>query len=362
MNILFINTSTAFTPEEMWSLRAINEMMMRGHKIILCCRAGTRLALQASDMNIDVHEMSFRSDWDLFTIARLAILMTKNKIRIIFIKCELGPRIIHLASLCTGRKMAIVLHRNIEQRLQNHWKTYPVNSIIANSDEAKRSLIEETPWLQEEQIIVIYNGIDVEAFRALDPLKGRQHFGLGKNDFVIGFVGLLNERKGLGVLLSAFGMILRQVPRAKLLIAGIGPLQEMLESEARHKGWQDRIVLAGFVDEIGSVMSAIDIIVQPTPGPNSGNALMEAMAAQKPAIGTNIASIAEIIIPGETGYLINPGDSDQLAHFAVKMADAPESCRAMGEEALERASSIFSFTNAMNHLEIVLRRAGRTSA
>ncbi|MFQ5631195.1 MAG: glycosyltransferase [bacterium] len=349
---------------EVWMLRTLEALRARGHSVLLCCRPDSEFLYQAKKADISTLEVNFRGDFDPLTIIRLAYYIRRYEIDIILTNMDKELRLSGLAAKLCGRKTAVIPRRGIDYPLKNTLRyrfayNFLASRIIANSIATKRALLKNAPWLNAERIDVIYNGIEPEIFKEADGRALRVKWGVKDEDLVLGFVGQLDGRKGIGVLLSAYDSIRLKVQNAKLVFVGVGPLREMIESEIRSKGWQNHVILAGFMEEVPQVMKAIDVLALPSYWEGFGIVLIEAMAAQKPVISTNISSMPEIVENGETGYLIKPGDSEELAHFAIELLLNQNKRRAMGEKGQDRVYRLFSQNVMINHLEMLFKNEFR---
>jgi glycosyltransferase involved in cell wall biosynthesis len=114
-------------------------------------------------------------------------------------------------------------------------------------------------------------------------------------------------------LLSAFATVYRTFPHARLLLVGDGPERPMLEAEASKRGLMDVVIFTGYSDEIGSLLSAMDLYVNPTLDEGFGIAVVEAMLAGLPTLLSNCGAHPELLLPEKTGWLYEGGNSAALA-------------------------------------------------
>ncbi len=361
MKILFVNTIQMFGGGEVWMLRAMEGLRARGHEMHLCCRPGTELLFRAAEAGFPVHVVNFRGDFDPLTILRLAFLIKAHGYEIILTNMDKELRLAGMAACLVRPSPVVIPRRGIDYPLKNRLQyrfAYNVlaDRIIANSVATKNALLRNAPWLDAERIEVIYNGIETTPFEQASGAAFRKALGIAPDAPLVGFVGQLDSRKGIGVILTAFDHVINRIPQAKLVFVGEGPLREMIESEIRVKEWQDSVFLTGFSDDIPEVMQAIDLLILPSFWEGFGIVIIEAMAASKPVISTNISSMPEIIVEGETGFLIEPGDSDTLAERIIALLQDEALRKRMGEAGLQRVDSMFSYTAMINHLETLFRQ------
>ena len=355
MRILFINSINMFAGGEVWMLNTLRALQQRGHQVWLCCRPGTEVGDRAAEMGIRVKLISFGVDFGLFNILRLWWFMQRNRIDVVLTNMDKELRLGGVAARLANVP-AIIPRRGIDYPLKNRWRyrfayNFLATRVLANSQATKQSLLRRAPWLNPERIEVIYNGIDPSPFATPTGRDLRREWDIDNGTPLLGFVGQLDERKGLGVLLTAFRDIMQALPTARLVIVGRGPLQEMIESEIATHGWEQAIILPGFEDDIASVMQAIDVLLLPSYWEGFGIVLIEAMAAGKPAISTATSSMPEIVADGETGFLVKPGDPEALAGRAVQLLKDATLRRRFGAAAQQRVKKMFTLDGMISRLE-----------
>ncbi len=261
MRILFINSIQMFGGGEVWMLRTLRALQERGHQVWLCCRPETELAKRAVAQGVPVKLLVFRGDFDPVTIALLARFMKQEHIEVVLTNMDKELRLGGLAAKIAGVP-AVFPRRGIDYPLKNRWRyrlAYNVlaTRVIANSEATKQALLRNAPWLDSERIEVIYNGIDMQPFLQPSGRCLRTEWSVPQEAPLLGFVGQLDERKGIEVLLKAFGRVYRQMPQVRLVLTGRGSLQEMIESEMRRQNWGSAVLLPGFMDDVISVMQAL---------------------------------------------------------------------------------------------------------
>jgi glycosyltransferase involved in cell wall biosynthesis len=360
MRILFINSIQMFGGGEVWMLRTLQALQKRGHQVWLCCRPETELAKLAVAQGVPVKLLAFRGDFDPVTIARLARFMKEERIEVVLTNMDKELRLGGIAAKIAGVP-AVIPRRGIDYPLKNRWHyrfAYNVLAarVIANSEATKQALLLNAPWLDSERIEVIYNGIEMQPFLQPSQRRLRTEWGVSPEAPLLGFVGQLDKRKGIEVLLAAFAHIHRQIPQVRLVLVGRGPLQEMIESEVHRQNWGDAILLPGFIDDVVAVMQAIEILLLPSLWEGFGIVLIEAMAAGKPAISTNTSSMPEIIADGQTGYLVPVGDAEALANRTIELLQDSELRGQFGNAARRRAGELFTLERMIDQLENLFQR------
>ncbi|MBI3370404.1 MAG: glycosyltransferase family 4 protein [Betaproteobacteria bacterium] len=198
---------------------------------------------------------------------------------------------------------------------------------------------------------VIHNGVDVERFVHVPRAAGkRDALGLPADAFVIASVGRLVGWKGLRTVIEALGGL---PERIHYLVVGEGPDREGLEAQAAQRGLQARVHFAGRIahDELPGILSQCDALVQPSIGEEAfGISVVEAMACGLPALVSDQGGLPEIVVDGECGRLLAPGDVEAWRKAIAAFAgDAPLAAR-LGAAARERIAREFTWkANAAKH-------------
>lgn len=336
-------------------LRVLQALQERGHGVWLCCRPDTELGKRARAQNIPVEFVKFSGDFNPLTLFQLARLMQREKIEVVLTNMDKELRLGGLAAKLAGVPV-VIPRRGIDYPLKNRWRyrfAYNVlaTRIIANSVATKHALLRNAPWLAPDRIDVIYNGIDAQPFLQPRARDLRTDWGIRPEELLLGFVGQLDERKGIRVLLAAWQRIRKEFPQTRLVLVGEGPLREMIERQIKEQGWEKTVLLAGFVDDVVGVMQAIDILLLPSLWEGFGIVLIEAMAAGKAAISTDTSSMPEIIVEGRTGYLVPPNDAAALANRTLALLQNSERREQFGRAARERVVTLFTQARMIEQLE-----------
>jgi glycosyltransferase involved in cell wall biosynthesis len=140
---------------------------------------------------------------------------------------------------------------------------------------------------------------------------------------MIGAIGRPRPVKGYSILLEAFSRIANDYPEARLLFVGDGPDQAALESQAISLGLENRATFLGDQVNIPSLLPVLDFLALPSLHEGLGNVALEAMAARLAVIGSRTGGIPEVVLDGETGLLVPPGDPAYLARALVKLIEDP---------------------------------------
>jgi len=310
---------------------------------------------RAKVLGITVHAMQVRGDFGPVTICRAARLLRRHGYQIVLTNMDKELRFMGIAArLAEGCR--VVARRGIDYPLKNRLRyrfSYNVlaRAVIANSEATKASLLRNAPWLRPERVHVIYNGIDPRSFAAPGAGNFRRSIGVEEGVPLIGFVGQLDERKGVEWLLPAFAALHRSFPASRLVMVGEGPMRAAILSWCREQGLADAVILAGFSSRIEEVMRDIDLLVLPSLWEGFGIVLIEAMAAGKPCITTQVSSMPEIVLDGETGRVVPVRDSKALAAALIEVVSDPARAEAWGAAGRSRVEQYFTLERMVDQLE-----------
>lgn len=185
--------------------------------------------------------------------------------------------------------------------------------------------------------IVIGNGVNVEAINKIEAAPRDYQYIIA--------IGRLNFVKGLDVLIKAFHRAHSFHPKIHLEIVGDGPERSNLELLAREFGIEEFVHFRGCKnnEEAISILKGADFCIVPSRREAFGITILEAMAAEKSVIATNIGGIPEIVINWENGLLVNPEDSISLGKAMLNLIDNPELRNKFGKAGQERVRDKFEW-------------------
>ena len=250
----------------------------------------------------------------------------------------------------TNRRVAVTLANTFAAR------------VIANSQATAQAFIDAGG--RRDLPVVVYNGIDPDAFPDLTPEAARQDAGIDLDGFVVGAFSRLAPWKGQHVLLEA----LARLPNTHALIVGDALFGETayearLRSTTRDLGLEDRVHFLGFRRDIPVLMAACNAIVHTSVAPEPfGRMIVEAQLARRPVVATAAGGAVELIEDGKTGWLVPPGDAKALAWRLACMLEAREDQRDMSLRAHAVACQSFTRDAMLRAFQDVVEATCRTPA
>jgi glycosyltransferase involved in cell wall biosynthesis len=238
---------------------------------------------------------------------------------------------------------------SLGRRLGYRWSGWLVDRVTAVSHAAAAAHLSARMAIAGK-LVVLPNGVDVEAWRPNAPVRTavRRELGLDE-EFLWLAAGRLDPVKDYPTLLAAMA----SVPEpARLLIAGSGPLQDELLRLSAQLGLEQRVRFLGFEPDLRRWMRAADGFVLSSRCEGLPMGLLEAAACALPAVATDGPGTPEVLVHGQTGWLAPAGDCTALAESMTRMMQtAPEVRRAMGERARQLVIERFSLETILDRWE-----------
>jgi glycosyltransferase involved in cell wall biosynthesis len=207
------------------------------------------------------------------------------------------------------------------------------------------------------QFAVVHSGID-DRF-VFNDYSLRERLEIPGTALIIGSVGRLEPVKGYRYLIEAFRLVETSRPdlRCVYLLVGDGNERAALELQCRKRAFRNKIIFAGWQENVADFTAAIDIFVQPSLNEGLGKTVVMAQMLRRPVIATNVQGLVSIIKDGETGLLVPPADAVSLAAAILRLIDdAPLRLKlavAAQQRVLQRdpASGLYRFSvEYMNYL------------
>jgi L-malate glycosyltransferase len=199
---------------------------------------------------------------------------------------------------------------------------------------------------------MIYNGVPTPTLDRSKVASLAKQFNLDPTtQTIIGTAARLSEAKGLTYLLQAFARVAVGKANLRLVIAGVGELEQQLKQQAQDLGIADRTIFAGYINDLPELMSLFNFFVLPSLQEACSLACAEAMAQQKAAIGTTIGGIVEQVDDGKTGFLIPPKDVDALATKMQYLVDRPELVDEFAHNGRQRYEELFGLDRMLIQTE-----------
>ena len=366
ISILFVIDNLQFGGGERVFSQLINCLAPERYRIFLASLPGDNFYKTIQNKHVKFFHLDFSRRFNPFLIFQLKKIIKKNQIMIVHgqgTRSEFYARMAHryagtsvyistiampVEGFDVGSKRKM-LYRFLD-RLSERW----VDRFIVVSDELRNRLIRNR-GLPPDKVTRIYNGIEIdrysgegtEAYRN----KIRHELNIDNGSYLIGAVGRLVWQKGFEHLISAMPGVLKIHPDARLIIAGEGPLEQRLRTLCSELKVNDKIIFAGFRDDVRKILSAVDVLAVPSIREGFPMITLEGMAMEKPIIASDISGITEQISDNETGIIVPPQDPGALADAIIKLKPGTPFTKTLALNARKKVESDFSVTGMVYETE-----------
>lgn len=308
------------------------------------------------EAGVPVHLVGKRLAWDPWALWRLTGLI--KRIRPDLVQTWL------FAGNCYGRVAAALAgarRRIASERCVDSWKSrYQLaidrrlakltDRVVANSRAV--AAFYQRQGIVPAKLLVIPNA--VEPVEVLDQQTRRSRLAsIGVDDDMptIGFAGRLWPQKRVQDLIWAVDVLRIAEVDARLIIVGDGPRRASLERFTKGLDLVDRVHFLGHRSDARDLMAAVDVVAAPSQFEGMPNVVLEAMAAGRPVVATQIAGMDEVVIDEETGLLAPPKQPFELAKALRRIIDDPVLARRLGDAGRQRALDHFSIEKMVESYE-----------
>jgi glycosyltransferase involved in cell wall biosynthesis len=210
-------------------------------------------------------------------------------------------------------------------RTLERWLAKVTTALVAVSPEVRDDLV-RLGVAPASKFRVVRLGIELNERVAADVEKRhdtRRLLGLSADAFVVGWIGRMTPVKRTRDVLEAFRGLLDRDVDAHLLLVGDGPDRKQLERDAHELGIARRCLFVGYQDDVAGFYGAIDVLLLPSANEGTPVSVIEALAAERPAVATRVGGVPDVIRDGVDGYLVAPGDMDGLSERLAALARNP---------------------------------------
>lgn len=356
MRVLHIIESLDFGGAEKIVVSLANGMA-DAHDVAICCLKHIGVLGNELDKRIQVFCLDKGEGNDFFLPLHLAALMKKNNFDVVHthnwaVFLEGG-----LASILAGVRLLVhTVHgpyteyppswRSRIKLALRHFLERLVSRrfyrIVAVSD-AIREYMEKTIHLAAKRLLTIHNGI---------PATNVQPTERATREYLTFMtVGRLAVIKNHAMMLRAFAEIAKSNAHARLIIVGDGPERAKLENSIKENHLQNKISLLGFRADIDNLLRDADIFLLTSHYEGISIALLEAMRAGLPAIGTHVGGMPEIVRDGHTGILVPADDHVALIKAMTRLAGSKSLRDEMGKQAYAYFIKEFSLTTMLSRYQ-----------
>jgi glycosyltransferase involved in cell wall biosynthesis len=208
---------------------------------------------------------------------------------------------------------------------------YSPDHLVAVSDKVYRG-VTACPGLDRTNVSMIRNAVDSEPFHVPEQRDScRAEFDLTPDLVLIGTSGRLEKVKRYDLLLLGFSLVRTKFPQARLMVVGDGTLKHELDKLSDDLGVADAVIWTGFRKDIPRLLAAMDIYCMSSANEGLSLSILEAMAAGKPVIITDVGGARELVEDRKTGLLIPPGSAEAIGNALMELLENPAKMSAIAQ-------------------------------
>jgi glycosyltransferase involved in cell wall biosynthesis len=331
-----------------------------GYRVTVVCNEGSVLAKKVKEIEIQTFFISAsnRSFLHPLKLLKMKNFFQKEAVDVVMFSASQDLKLGGLAAHLAGVPQ-IVYRRGLASPIKNR----PLNRfllgkvttlLIANSAETKRTIrLHLKDSIPEGKIKIIYNGLKIDDFDK-HQFQTIEQIAHNRNGIILGNAGRLTEQKGHLLLIKVASILKKRNLDFTLFIAGSGPLKSKLQANIDENQLEKHVILLDFVEDIASFIQSIDIFLLSSLWEGFGFVLAEAMVYAKPIVAFDITSNPELIIDGQTGYLVPADNLEQFANRVELLIQDEKKRSEFGLAGRKRVEVHFDFHQQLKKLDQLL--------
>ena len=309
---------------------------------------------------------------DLLATFRLARVIRRERPQIVHTHTAKAGAVGRLAALLAGSARPPVLvhtfHGHVLRGyfgslrtrvflLLERWLAAHTTALIAVGPQVRDDLV-ALGVAPPERFVVVRLGIELEErVRPQDDGRAetRRYLGVPTDRFVVGWVGRMTAVKRTDDVLEAFRLLRADGVDACLCLVGDGPDRDRLERRAAELGVIRDTLFLGYQEDVAPYYAAFDALVLPSANEGTPVSVIEALAAETPVVATRVGGVPDVVREGEEGFLVDAGDTQELAERLLRLASDPALRRRLGESGRERVLTRYAVGRLLDDVDRLYR-------
>jgi glycosyltransferase involved in cell wall biosynthesis len=339
-------------------LSLIENLNKEKYEIVVCCIYDGILADELKTAGIRVFTLNKEGGiFDLKVMRKLCQLMKKEPVAIVHCHGYTAGLRGQSAAYLTKVPVIIKSYHGLNLWKKGHfllleWLSGMFTDKFIVVSDVRKELLTKREKIKPEKVVTVYNGINYKKYDVqIDINQKKLELGLESRKPVVAVVATLEKIKDHRTFLSAAQIILKESLDTQFLIVGDGTLRKHLEDYCTQLGIQKYIRFIGSRRDIPEILSIVDIVVLSSLREDLPMSLLEAMSARKPVVATKVGGCSEVVVDGETGYLVEPGNPNDLAANVLRILRDGELAYSMGRKGRARVEKIFNARDNAEKIE-----------
>ncbi|MGO8735137.1 MAG: glycosyltransferase family 4 protein [Terriglobia bacterium] len=358
LKIAHIDTGLRLRGGQRQLLQLARRLRQRGHCQIIVCQEESELERRARAEEFSRFALPLHDPKHAYGILQLRQHLRDAPCDILHAHDGQGQTVAWLASI--GMPIRRIANRGVTFLPTPRWThrlkyTHTCDAVVAASDFIRQLLIRaEVP---ESKIELIPDGIEIplELPSMAARTEARAHWGFGEDEFLAGHLGAFTPEKGQDIALEAFRLLVKRLPKARLLLAGKGPTLKTPAMTRLLDELGDAVRLCGEIENLAEFFPALDLFVMPSKSEGLGSSAIMAMSYGLAVVASRVGGLPEIVEEARTGWLVEPASPSALAEAITSAAGNPARLKQFGLKGRERARQ-FSFDIKVVRTEALYRR------
>jgi L-malate glycosyltransferase len=345
LTILYVDTEKVWRGGQEQLLSLMVGMKKRGHGVWLAAPPQAPLLQKVAGYGIGACPFRQRSELSPLAFVRIARLLGRARFDVVHFNTPrailaggLAARACHVPICVSSRRVNFPLR----SRLSRHKYTRLQNGVFTVSMSIRETLIEG--GIDPDMVKVVYEGVDLDWIDRQLPREERT-----QGEVRVGMVAHFSPEKGHRTLLEAIANV--NCSKARYFLVGDGVLREELQRFAEGLGVAERVVFTGFRSDCEAFMKTMDLFCLPSLSEGLSSAILAAMANRLPVLATDVGGIPELVIHGETGLLVPPGDAVRLTEALDRLLSSVEERKRMGRAGRRRIEENFTLARKISRTE-----------
>ncbi|MBM4295058.1 MAG: glycosyltransferase family 4 protein [Deltaproteobacteria bacterium] len=356
--ILHTESSLGWGGQELRILAEAAAMRSRGHHLMVACDSRSQLYPRVKQAGFEALPLIFGGWRNLGAFLALRRILKARRVDVLNTHSSLDSWVGLLAWRTLRKRPILVRTRHLSTPVRDNWPTrrlYHTPQAIITTGNHIRELLARRLEVPRERIFSIPTGISLEEFTPREPDQElRRQLDIPAAAWIIGCVAVLRSWKGHVYLLETLKELRQEGLPVYLVLVGEGPWRRVIEEKIAELALAPWTRLVGHQEEVAPWLALMDAVVLASYG-NEGvpQALLQALAMEKPVVGAAVGGIPEVVIPEKTGLLVSPHDPRALAQALGRFLADPAYGRQLGKEGRQMVKEKFSLEGMARAVEEV---------
>jgi glycosyltransferase involved in cell wall biosynthesis len=360
LSILHTDAGCNLDEQAIRILAELEGLQSRGHAVALIAQPTTEIIKRAAEREVPVEAFSMDYANGLRAIWQVMQIIQKRKVDILNTHTDRDSWIGSAAALLSKRR-PIVLKTNhlgapVMKGLMSRLLYERISDrVITMGETVKKHFISEH-HIQPERVVSIPTGVVLNRFdpNRYDLETIEEELGYANGPRIV-MTGVFTDGKESQDSVAAATEIIKAVPAARFYIVGTGlpaDVRRLREVIAQYK-LQNEVFILGYREDLPLILSAMDLLVHCSYANNEGlpQAVLQALAMEKPVVATKVGAISEAVFDGVTGYLVHPGDVQSLADRVMDLLRDDLKRKAFGQAGRRIVKERYSLEGMLNRIE-----------